>query len=88
MERVVVYPVSDRETIKKIKHRGEGSYWSYSQKFVFAHEEYNVNEMEAMLKQAFAEREAKEYVDRMKVRQAEMDRELQRMKSGYNRKRV
>lgn len=50
--------------------------------------EYNVNEMEAMLKQAFAEREAKEYVDRMKVRQAEMDRELQRMKSGYNRKRV
>lgn len=48
--------------------------------------EYNVNEMEAMLKQAFAEREAKEYVDRMKVRQAEMDRELQRMKRSHRKR--
>jgi len=38
MERVVVYPISDRETIKKIKHRGEGSYWSYSTKFDFVHD--------------------------------------------------
>ena len=48
--------------------------------------EYSVNEMEAILKQAYAEREAKEYVDRMKVSQAEMDRELQRMKSCYRGK--
>ena len=48
--------------------------------------EYNINEMEAILEQAFAEREAKEYVDRMKVSQAEMDRELQRMKSCYRGK--
>jgi hypothetical protein len=47
--------------------------------------EYNVNEMEAILEKAYAEREAKEYVGRMKAatRQAEIEDYQRRAKERW-----